>query len=288
MLRTLALAAAGLLYAPLVMPQGRPQPESAKSSYEAVDKARVVLAEGAADKDPEIRRQAAIAFSLSSSKDPSFVFLETLLTDKDAMCREAAITSVGQLREPKLADLLRPALQDDVPEVMFAAARALYQLGDEDGKRALIEILMKEEKAESNFLRGKLREVARRLKTPKSALLFATEQGIGFAPVPGLGEGYSALTAIINDAELSPRAAALLALGKDRTTDSIEMVERAFADDDWSMKAAAIQITAAWNERSYRAFLVPLLEDSNRKVRFRAAAVYLRLVNYSGEIVPEQ
>ena len=288
MLRVLILATAASLFIPLLKPQQTPQAQTAKSSYEAVERARAVLAAGAADKEPEIRRETAVAFSLSSSKDASFVFLEKLLADKDAMCREAAITSIGQLREPKLADLIRPALEDDVPEVMFAAARALYQLGHVDGKSALMEIILKEEKAESNFLRGRLRAVARRLKTPKSALLFATEQGIGFAPVPGLGEGYSALTEIITDADLSPRAGALLALGKDRTTDSTKMVEAAFADSDWGMRAAAIQITAAWNERSYRMYLVPLLEDSNKKVRFRAAAVYLRLVNYSGGIVPEK
>lgn len=249
------------------------------SSETAIEQARAVLAEGAADNDPEVRREVAVAFSLNRSTDASFSTLQSLLTDKDYLCREAAITSIAQLGDRKLAKLLRPALEDDVPEVMFAAARALHQLGDPDGKKALMEIIEREQKAESSFLRGKLRDVARRLKTPKSALLFATEQGIGFAPVPGLGKGYSALTAMLTDAEFSPRAAALLSLASVRSPDSRKMVDQAIGDEDWSMRAAAIQTMAAWNERASRARLAPLLQDSNRKVRFRAAAAYLRLAN---------
>lgn len=243
------------------------------------DQARSILATGATDNDPEVRREVAFAFSLNRSADASIGTLQALLADKDYLVREAAIQTIGQLGDRKLAKLVRPLLEDHVPEVMFAAARTLYQLRDPDGQTALIEVLEREHKAESSFLRGKLREVARRLKTPKSALLFATEQGIGFAPVPGLGEGYSALAAMLTDVDFSPRAAALISLGSTRSTESRRMVEQAFSDQDWSMRAAAIQITATWREQSYRGRLAPLLEDSNRKVRFRAAAVYLRLEN---------
>jgi len=257
----------------------RPSPPSPKS---ATERARAVLAEGASDNDPNVRREVAVAFSLSRSTDPSFATLRALLADKDYLCREAAIATVGQLGDHKLAGMVRPALEDDVPEVMFAAARVLQQLGDPDGEKALIEIIEREHKAESSMLRGKIRDMARRLKTPKSALLFATEKGIGFAPVPGLGEGYSALTMMLTDNEFSPRAAALLSLASVHSAESRKMVEQAFSDDEWSMRAAAIQMMATWNERPWRTRLVPLLQDPNRKVRFRAAAVFLRLTNSEG------
>ncbi len=98
--------------------------------------------------------------------------------------------------------------------------------------------------------KGKFRDTMRRLKTPKSTLLFAVEQGIGFVPVPGLNEGYSALTSMLTDAELSPRAASLLMLSSDRSDEIRTLIEGSFQDDDWSVKAAAIQITAAWKEQS--------------------------------------
>jgi len=272
----LFLALAVFLSASTLLLGQRAAPTSAKS---ATERARAVLAIGATDNDPEVRREVAVAFSLNRSNDPSFSTLQLLLADKDYLCREAALATVGQLGDPKLAALVRPALEDEVPEVMFAAARALHQLGDPDGEKALIEIIEREHKAESSMLRGKVRDMARRLKTPKSALLFATEKGIGFAPVPGLGEGYSALTTMLTDNEFSPRAAALVSLASVHSAESRRMVDQAFTDDDWSMRAAAIQMMASWNDRPWRVRLVPLLDDPNKKVRFRAAAVFLRLTN---------
>ena len=113
--------------------------------------ARNVLTQGSSDKDPETRREVAVAFSLNSSRDASFPVLVSLVKDRDYLCRAAAITSISEMSDPELAKLVLPALEDDVPEVMFAAAKALYRLGNSDGKQALISILEKEEKAESGF-----------------------------------------------------------------------------------------------------------------------------------------
>ncbi len=43
------------------------------------------------------------------------------------------------------------------------------------------------------------------------------------------------------------------------------------------MRAAAVQIAASRNQRAWRFRLAPLFEDSNRRVRYRAAAAFLRL-----------
>jgi len=272
--RPLALAA--FFSATLLLLAQKPATSPPKS---ATERARAVLAAGALEADPNVRREVAIAFSLNRSTDPSIGTLLSLLIDKDYLVREAAIASVSQMGDRTLAAPVRLALEDDVPEVMFAAARALQQLGDPIGERALIEIIDREHKAESSMLRGKMRDMARRLKTPKSVMLFATEKGIGFAPVPGLGEGYSALTTMLTDNDFSPRAAALVSLASLHSAEAKKLVDQAFTDDEWSMRAAATQVMASWNDRPWRVRLVPLLQDSNPKVRFRAAAVFLRLTN---------
>jgi hypothetical protein len=141
----------------------------------------------------------------------------------------------------------------------------------------LLEIVQREVPAESSFVRAKLRDAARRMKRPKSAILFVAQQGAGFIPVPGLGEGFSAMSALVDDPDFSARATALLVLSSDRSPAVRSAIEQAFNDPEWSMRAAAAQIAASRNERAWRFRLVPLFEDTNRRVRYRAAASFLRL-----------
>ena len=239
--------------------------------------ARAVLKKGASEPDPDTRREVAVALSMIATRDPSAGLLQTLIKDKDALVREAALVSVGELRDRAAIPSVQEALQDDVPEVAFAAARTLFKMKQPEGKQFLIEVVEKETKAKSGFVQAKLRDVVRRMKRPKSAFLFVAQQGIGFVPVPGLGEGFSAMNALLGDAETSARSTALLLLAADRSPEVRRVIEEAFNDTDWSMRAAATEIAALRNERAWRQRLIPLIEDTNSRVRYRAAASFLRL-----------
>ncbi len=245
--------------------------------------ARTVLEQGAADADPNVRCEVAISLSLPSRRDSSTNLLEKLAADKDHLVREAALVSIGELRDPRLAKAARDALDDDVPEVAFAAAQTLFKLNQPEGKQLLIEIVQREASGKTGFVRAKQRDVARRMKRPKSAMLFVVQEGVGFIPVPGVGEGFSAMSALVSDPAFSARATALLVLSSDRSPEVRREIEQAFNDPDWSMRAAAAQIAASRNERTWRLRLVPLFEDTNRRVRYRAAAAFLRL---SGPAAP--
>jgi HEAT repeat protein len=69
----------------------------------------------------------------------------------------------------------------------------------------------------------------------------------------------------------------LLILASDHSREVRSLIEQAFDDSDWSVRAAAAQIAASRNERTWRFRLVPLFQDSNPRVRYRAAAAFLRL-----------
>jgi HEAT repeat protein len=242
-----------------------------------VRSARALLERGAGDPDPDVRREVAVALGLPSRRDSSTGLLERLVADKDHLVREAALVSIGELRDPRLRKPVHDALDDEVPEVAFAAARTLFKLNQPEGKQLLLEIVQKEARAKTGFLRAKLRDATRRMKRPKSAMLFVVQQGIGFVPVPGLGAGFSAMNSLVDDPDFSARATALLVLSSDRSPEVRSEIEQAFNDSDWSMRAAATQIAASRNERAWRFRLVPLFEDTNRRVRYRAAASFLRL-----------
>ena len=236
-----------------------------------------VLQHAAADRDPDTRRQVALALSLGRAEAPVNTMVEALVKDSDSLVRQAALDTVGELGDRKLASAAEKALDDEVAEVVFAAARALYRLKDPAGKSTLIAVVEKEQKAESNPMRIKLRNMVRRMKTPKSALFLAVEQGAGFIPAPGLGEGISAMSALLNDDSFSPRATALLLLAGDSSADVRGLIEQAFTDEEWSLRAAAVQLVARPQNARWRSRLAPMIDDSNKKVRFRAAAVYLRV-----------
>lgn len=236
-----------------------------------------VLQQGAADREPDTRRQVALALSLSRTSSPVISLLEALVKDSDYLVRQATLDTLGELGDRKLARLAEPALNDDVPEVLFSAARALHRLHDPAGKSMLLAIIEKEEKAQSNPLRVKFRNLIRRTKTPHSAFFLAVEQGSGFIPVPGIGEGISAMSAMLNDEGFSARATALLLLAPDPSPDVRKEIEQAFSDDDWSLRATAVQLVARRENARWRTRLIPLIDDSSKKVRFRAASVYLRV-----------
>jgi HEAT repeat protein len=242
-----------------------------------VRSARAVLERGAGDPEPDARREVAVALGLLSRRDPSTKLLEKLAADKDHLVREAALVSIGELRDPRLAKLALESLEDDVPEVAFAAARTLFKLNQAEGKQLLLQIVQREASATTGFVRAKLRDAARRMKRPKSAMLFVAQQGVGFIPVPGLGDGFSAMSSLVSDPDFSARATTLLVLSSDRSPEVRSEIEQAFNDSDWSMRAAAAQIAASRNERAWRFRLVPLFEDTSRRVRYRAASSFLRL-----------
>ena len=270
MIRTACLA--GCVLVGLNIPPCLAQKTNSAPSLHALE----VLQQGAADHDPDARRQVALGLSLSRATPSVVPLLELLVKDSDYMVRLATLDAIGELGDKKLSRLAEPALEDDVPEVMFAAARALHRLKDPAGKSMLLAIVEKEEKAQSNPLRVKFRNLIRRTKTPRSALFLAVEQGTGFIPVPGIGEGVSAMSAMLNDEGFSARATALLLLAADRSPDVRAAIEQAFLDDDWSLRATAIQLTARPENVRWRSRLIPLMDDTSRKVRFRAAGVYLR------------
>jgi HEAT repeat protein len=200
-----------------------------------------------------------------------------MLDDKDVDVRLATITSLVDLKNKYTVAALQKALADDVPEVSFAAAKALWTLNESEGREALVSVLSGETKTSSGFITKQKRDALRMIHTPKAMFMFALRQGIGFAPVPGLGTGVSSLQGILSDPGVSGRAAAALILSTDQDPKVSEALEAALSDKDWSVRGAAAHAIALRNDPALEKDLVPLLEDKNEGVRVRAAAACLRL-----------
>jgi HEAT repeat protein len=249
-------------------------------------KAVAVLEEALASRNPDTRKHAVAALSLAASRNPYLSRLISMLQDKDAV-RLAAVSGLSEVRSKAVTAELRKMLDDEVPEVSFAAAKALWSLRDPAGKRALMAVLEGENKATSGFLSRQKREALRMLHTPRTALLFAARQGAGFAPIPGLGGGISSMQAILTDPQMSGRAAAALLLAQRQDAATLAALKEALTEKDSSLRAAAVHALALSNRVAYKKDIAPLLADDKETVRLRAAAAYLRLSAVQAQPTPQ-
>jgi hypothetical protein len=248
-----------------------------QNAADVPQKCRDLLDKALKDRNPDTRKEAVIALSLATVNGPLFPELEAMLNDKDVEVRLATIQSLGDLKSKSTAGDLRRGLQDSVPEVTFAAAKALYDLKDPDGKATLLSVLNRETKTSSGFLKTEMRDAMRMLHTPRTTLMTGLKEGMGFIPVPGLGEGVASLRGLLSDTGFSGRASAALLLGKDKDPSTVAALREVLSDKDWTVRAAAVHSLALQNDVPSQKSLVPLLTDDKAPVRLRAAAAYLRL-----------
>jgi HEAT repeat protein len=241
------------------------------------DQAWSILTDALQDKNPDTRVQAVQSLGLIGVHEPYISTLNGMLDDKDVEVRVATVSSLLDLKNKQTVPALKKALADDVPEVSFAAAKALWTLKDPEGEDALLSVLSGETKASSKFLTKKERETLRMFHTPKPLMFFALKTGAAFAPVPGLGAGVSSLQGILMDPAISGRAASALLLATDKDPRVLPALIDSLQDKDGSVRAAACHAIALRNDRKLEQDLVPLFEDKKAAVRLRAAAGYLRL-----------
>jgi len=227
--------------------------------------------------NPETRKQAVLALSLASGRGPLFDQLVQMLQDKDVEVRLSVVASLADVKSERATAALRTALEDTVPEVSFAAARALWARHDRAGRAALLAVLGGENKTSSNFFSKQKRDALRMMHTPRTTALFAVQHGVGFIPVPGLGVGVASMQGILASSGVPGRALAALLLGADRDPATVEALRDALADKDWSVRAAAVHSISLRNDPALQKELEPLLQDDHEAVRLRAAAGYLRL-----------
>lgn len=238
-------------------------------------RARDMLLEGIAARNPDTRIQAVFSASLIGAHEKVISRLATVLEqDKDVPVRLAVVTCLGDFKDPTVIPILKNTLKDPAPEVGFAAAKALFHLKQPIGKEVLLSVLSGEEQASSSFLTSQKRNALRMLSTPSK--LFMTAATIA-VPIPGFGMGVASAQGILSDPGASARAAVVLMLQGDQDAASREAIDAALSDKDWSVRAAAVHAIAMRNNPALKEKFVPLFDDKKDAVRFRAAAGYIRL-----------
>lgn len=236
-----------------------------------------LLDDAAQDRNPDVRKDAAEALSLVPLNDKILQYLESMLDDHDVTVRIAVVATLGDFKDKRTTPLLKKTLNDHVPEVVFAAAKELYELHDPDGEQLFLAVVAGTSKGSSSYLSTEKRSALRMLHTPTKLFMFAAIGAAGFAPVPGLGMGISSAQGILSNPDASARAAALLLIAQSQDPALDDTVGSALSDKEWSVRAAAAHVVATHPFPVFRQKLVPLLDDNKGAVRLRAAAAYIRL-----------
>ena len=249
----------------------------AATSVTLQNRSRILLEDGLKDGNPDVRAQAVQALGLVGPREPYISELEAMLDDKDVAVRLATVASLVDLRNPRTPVVLKKALADEVPEVSFSAAKALWSLKEPEGKDALLSVLAGETKTSSGYISKQKRDTFRLIHTPRTMFLFALKEGMGFAPVPGLGAGAASLQGILADPSVSGRATTALLLSNDGDPMVRDALLDALSDKDASVRAAAVHAIALRDDPGAMNDLAPMLDDKKEAVRLRAAAALLRL-----------
>jgi HEAT repeat protein len=236
-----------------------------------------ILQKAMSARNPDTRKQAVIALSLAAEHNPLMPLLLGMTDDKDVQVRITVVASLVEVNTKAAVAALHKAVADPVPEVSFAAAKALWTLHDPLGKQALLAIVEGENKTASGYITSEMRTAMRMMHTPTTTILYAVREGIGFVPVPGLGQGVASMQAILTDPGVSGRATAVLLLGKDKDPAILPALKDALNDKNWTVRAAAVHSLAVRNDPALKGILVPVLDDDKEAVRLRAAAGLLRL-----------
>jgi len=102
-------------------------------------------------------------------------------------CVKAACATLGQIKSLSSIPKLQLALADSAPEVTFASAKALYNMGDPTGRQVITAVLLGEQSGASGFLSGSMRAMRLKFHDPKALFLMGVHEGAGLAGPFGMG-----------------------------------------------------------------------------------------------------
>jgi HEAT repeat protein len=234
-----------------------------------------VIEHGAHDGNPIKRREAILALGPVRPQPRPTRLIEQALSDKDSGVREAACATLGQIKALTSIPKLQMALADPAPEVVFAAAKALYNMGDPTGRQIIMAVLLGEQSDASGFVSSSMRSMKLKLHDPKALLMMGVREGAGLAGPFGMGVPLA--EGLLKDNQASGQTVAALLLATDNTPESLNALKQSLSDNNWTVRAAAARAIGIRDATVLYGDVAKLLNDTRDEVEFSAAATLIRL-----------
>jgi hypothetical protein len=228
------------------------------------------------DKYPT-RSDAIAALSVLDTDRRAVRLMIDALNDKEAIIRVQAATSLGQIKARAAIPALHDRLEDVEPQVVFAAAQALWNMGDRTGREILYEVLDNERKGHPGLIKGNIAKAKAEMHDPKGLILI----GINSTSLALLGPGALGVTAVEematnHDAPLQALCAKMLA--DDDEPETVSELESALSDKSGIVRAAAAHALGSLNDpKAIPSLTATMQNDKSQIARLTAAAAIVRV-----------
>jgi HEAT repeat protein len=237
-----------------------------------------VLKPGLVDTNPLNRRQAVTATG-SIGLDPEAIRQVewAMQRDTDPLIRATAAAELGEMKSRQSFPALKAALDDPSGEVGFAAAKALWDMGDKTGRGFIEDVVAGQQNATDGGVKGALRRADRLRYDPKKMAVIGAKSASGALLGP-FNIGVLAAEQVFKGGAEAARMQALNLLAEDCDAQTFKLLEVASTDDkSWAEKAAAAKALGRCGNPAAIPKLEQNLSDSNAAVRFMSAGAIIRL-----------
>jgi HEAT repeat protein len=239
-----------------------------------------VLKQGLTEKNVDKHRQALTAIGAIGNTARGRELVEQALRDEnDPLIRQTAAAVLGQMKAIESIRALKAALEDPEGEVQFAAAKALWDLGDKSGRVLIEDVLTGQQKTTEGIVNGMGRKAQRKVHDPKGMAILGLKEASGAVLGP-FNLGIVATEQAFKDNATAPgRTLAISVLTEQCDTETVRLLDWAFTyEKSWAVRAAAAK---GLSKCGTAAESVPKLEtalsDSNMAVKTMAASSIIRL-----------
>jgi HEAT repeat protein len=236
-----------------------------------------VLKQGLAEKNLDKHRQALTATGSIGLAPEAVQLIELALKDMDPLIRQTAAAELGQMKAKQSIPALKAAMDDSDGQVAFAAAKALWDIGDKSGRGLIEDVITGDEKTSEGLMGGAMRDAKRKMHDPKALAVMGFKEASGALLGP-FNFGIIAAEQAFKDGSAGGRTLAVALLSDDCDAQTRRLLDWSFTNDkNWAVKAAAAKGLGKCGTSDLIPKLETALSDSHEAVKAMSAAAIIRL-----------
>ncbi len=236
-----------------------------------------ILRDGYHEKFIDTRRQALTAVGSIGETPDVIKLLSEALRDDDLELRETAAAVMGQMKCRGCIPALKVALDDESGEVSFAAAKALWDMGDRSGRTMIEQVLTGETKSGPGVIESAKRQARTTLHDKKAIAFIGAKEATSILLGPA-SLGVTAAEMALKDGQGGGRTLSATMLGEDCDASVLQLLEQEIGTEkNWAVKAAVARSIGRCKNKDAIPVLEQQLSESHALVRFMAAAGIVRL-----------